>query len=104
MALAECRKRGWYPEVTEHWCQFSKRRKDLFGMIDILCINTGYTLGIQVTTGSNHAHRVVKLAGHKNFRYWLACTKRRLQVWSYRKDKMGKWKLRVQELRLGDAL
>jgi len=48
-------------EVTEKWCSWSKRRKDLFGFIDILAIKDGDTVAIQVTSYSNVSARVKKI-------------------------------------------
>lgn len=57
------RERGFYAEVTEHWNQWARKRKDLFGFIDILCLgDDGTIVGVQSTSASNVAARVNKIA------------------------------------------
>ena len=59
--LKRLRAAGYTCEVTERWCQFSKRRKDLFGFIDILAIKDGRIVGVQATSGDNTSSRVKKI-------------------------------------------
>lgn len=59
--LKALREKGYTCEVTERWCQFSKRRKDLFGFIDILAIKDGRIVGVQATSGDNTSSRVAKI-------------------------------------------
>lgn len=57
------REKGFYAEVTEHWNQWARKRKDLFGFIDILCLGAdGAIVGVQSTSASNVAARVAKIA------------------------------------------
>jgi hypothetical protein len=57
------RERGFYAEVTEHWNQWARKRKDLFGFIDILCLGAdGSIVGVQSTSASNVAARITKIA------------------------------------------
>jgi hypothetical protein len=57
------RERGFYAEVTEHWNQWARKRKDLFGFIDILCLGAdGSIVGVQSTSASNISARVSKIA------------------------------------------
>ena len=57
------RERGFYAEVTEHWNQWARKRKDLFGFIDILCLgDSGELVGVQSTSASNISARVAKIA------------------------------------------
>lgn len=37
-ALAECKRRGWTAQVVEKWIPHTRRRLDLFGVIDIVAI------------------------------------------------------------------
>lgn len=48
-------------EVTERWCQFSKRRKDLFGIIDIVAIAGNETIAVQTTSWANVSARAKKV-------------------------------------------
>jgi hypothetical protein len=60
------RERGYKVEITERWNAFAKRRVDLFGFIDLLCIRPGEVVGIQTTSYSNVSARVNKIAEHEN--------------------------------------
>ena len=60
--LAKLRDDGWsVVEVVEYWQHHSKRRKDLFGIWDILAVGPEGTLAAQTTSGSNMAARVTKI-------------------------------------------
>lgn len=59
--LKALRAKGYTCEVTERWCQFSKRRKDLFGFIDILALKEGRIVGVQATSGDNTSSRIAKI-------------------------------------------
>ena len=98
-SLAELRKRGFRADVVEQWIPRAKIRKDLFGCIDIVAIGKdGRLLGIQATTGDNHAARCTKLINHDN--YAAICNSPiELWVWSWRKSaKDNRWKLREEYL------
>jgi hypothetical protein len=43
-ALAECKKRGWQAQVVEKWIPHTRRRLDLFGVIDIVALIPGQEL------------------------------------------------------------
>ena len=47
--------------ITEHWCPFSRRRKDMFNVVDLLAIREGETLAVQTTSASNVSARVKKI-------------------------------------------
>lgn len=59
---AHLEKQGYRVAITEHWCPFSHRRKDLFNIVDLLAIREGETLAVQTTSGSNVSARVKKIA------------------------------------------
>ena len=57
------RERGYECEVVERWNQWARKRKDLFGFIDVLCLgDLGVIVGVQATSGSNVSARVNKIA------------------------------------------
>src|SRR5574341_1494009 len=61
-SLKLMRERGFYAEVVEHWNQWARKRKDLFGFIDVLCLgDTGDLVGVQSTSASNISARVRKI-------------------------------------------
>jgi hypothetical protein len=98
-ALKECRKRGWTSQVVERWNAWAKKRLDLFGVIDVVAITPDGILGIQVTTGTNHASRREKILAEPNVRAWVAAGGR-FELWSYaQRGASGKrklWTLRVE--------
>ena len=78
---------------------------DLFGFLDYVALKSGHNgvLGLQFTSGSNHAARVSKILLEPRARLWLDCSNR---IWVMSWDKKGGrgerklWKPRIQEIRL----
>lgn len=66
-SLKLMRERGYYAEVVERFNSFTKRRNDLFGFIDILCIKEGEVVGVQTTSRGHIANRSTKIREHVNF-------------------------------------
>jgi hypothetical protein len=64
--LREMERRGYECFIVEHWNNWARRRVDLFGFIDILCLGDNEVIGVQTTSGSNLSARVKKIAEHKN--------------------------------------
>lgn len=62
------RDQGYYAEVVERFNSFTKRRHDLFGFIDILCIRAGEVVGVQTTSYGHVSDRKKKILEHENFR------------------------------------
>lgn len=60
--LAELRKRGYRAQTVERWNPFAKVRQDLFGIIDVIAVGNGETVGVQATSASNVSARVRKIA------------------------------------------
>ena len=59
---------GYLCQVVERWNQFARCRQDLFGIIDIVCIKEGSTVGVQSTTRSNIANHRTKMENNENFK------------------------------------
>lgn len=58
--------------------------RDLFGCIDIVAARPGIgILGVQATSGANHAARRTKVIAEPQLRTWLA-SGARFEIWSYR--------------------
>ena len=73
----------------------STSRKDLFGVIDVLCVGDREVIGVQATSdnGGNVAARCRKIAEHEN----VAAIRKggiRLLVHGWRKNAKGRWILR----------
>lgn len=93
--------------ITERWNPHSKTRQDLFGFIDVVAMHPQEKgiLGVQTTSGSNHAARRSKILDLPAARLWLE-TGNRLWVISWeKKGKAGKrklWEPRIQAVTLAD--
>ena len=86
---------GCYATHEETWDHYRKRRRDLLGFIDILCLSGPYTVGIQATTSGNVSARVKKICNEraKPARAWLEAGNI-IEVWGwkkYAKPINGKW-------------
>lgn len=112
--LAECRRRNWEAAVAEYWQTIPRHpgggvRKDLFGFIDVVALDTseGVTLAIQATSGTNVSARVRKIREEcsDQARAWLLCGNR-IVVWGWKKYAKrvdGKWwRVRECEVTLED--
>ena len=61
-SLKHLREQGYLAWITEHWCPFSRKRKDLWNICDIICLRGDEILAVQTTSGSNVSARVKKIA------------------------------------------
>lgn len=59
--IALYEERGYRCTVVESYNSFTKRKKDLFGIFDVLAVGNGQTIGIQITSKSNMAARIHKI-------------------------------------------
>jgi hypothetical protein len=62
LSLKHLRKTCDCVQVTEHWCSFTRRRKDLFGFIDMLALEGETTIAVQSTSWTNVSARSKKIA------------------------------------------
>lgn len=92
-SLAEMRKRGYRCAVVEKWNPHAKVLQDLFGIIDILCVGNGETVGVQCTTSDNLASRITKM-GDSDAIGDLRKAGWKLLAQGWRKNADGKWTLR----------
>ncbi len=60
--IALMNERGYKCDVVESYNAFTKRKKDLFGIFDILAIGNGETVAIQLTSKSNMSTRIKKIS------------------------------------------
>jgi hypothetical protein len=59
--------KGYKCDIVESYNSFSRRKKDLFGIFDIVAIGNGETLGIQLTSKSNMSSRIKKITNSDFF-------------------------------------
>lgn len=84
---------GYTVAIVEHWNQWARRRIDLFGFIDLLCIGDGEVVGVQTTSGNNVSARVKKIAEHEN----VAAVRKagiRILVHGWRRNAKGRYVMR----------
>jgi hypothetical protein len=55
------RDKGYHADVCECYNFFTKRRRDLYGILDIVAIKKGETVGVQTTSKANMAARRNKI-------------------------------------------
>jgi len=60
VALLESR--GYKCDICESYNAFTRRKKDLFHIFDILAVGNGETVGVQITSKSNMSSRVKKIS------------------------------------------
>ena len=96
--LAALRKQGIPAQVVERFCPYSRRRIDLFSVIDIVAIYARAIVGIQVTSGSNLAARQKKIEAEPLVLKWLRAGGL-IELHGWRKigprGKRKRWKCRV---------
>ena len=105
--IADLKDLGFTYQVVERWNPFAKVRVDLFGVIDVVACMPGVgVLGIQVTSGTNHAARRAKACAEPRLKTWLD-SGGRFELWSYAKrgerGKRKTWQLRREELKAEDV-
>jgi len=100
--LKHLRDKDILAQVVERWCQYSKRRIDLFGCIDIVALDpdTSGVLGIQATTTGNQTSRMKKILDTDAAEKWMQCGNR-LEVWGWGTKKSGKrnlWQVTIRQV------
>ncbi len=86
--LKYLREAGWKAEITERWNSFAGIRQDLFGIIDVIALKPGITLGVQCTSASNVSARIAKIAEHESTPF-LREAGWRIEVHGWTKGKRG---------------
>ena len=96
-SLEKLRKEGYTVQVVEHYNAFSRRRIDLYNVIDIVGILPGKVgvLGIQATSRGNVNARIQKSLAEPKLKVWLQA-KNEFEVWGWGKLKRG-WVLSVAQ-------
>jgi len=92
-SLSHLRDLGYLAGVVEKWNPHARKRQDLFGILDLVAVGNGETLGVQTTSASNMASRVKKIADSEAVAE-LRASGWRLVVHGWRKTAAGRWVLR----------
>jgi hypothetical protein len=95
-SMAEMRERGYQVATVEYFNAFTRRKHDLFGCIDLLCIGNGETVAVQVTSRDNISSRRHKIEDNEAYPEMLRSGwKILIHGW----DKDGsRWRLKEVEL------
>lgn len=96
-SLKQLRDNGYRAAITEHWNPFAKIRQDLFGIIDIVAVKPGSTLGVQTTSYSNMSARVKKMLAAEAYQD-LKDAGWRLICHGWKKNKSNRWELVEKEV------
>ena len=102
--LAYLRKQGYIAQVVEKFNYFTKQRKDLFNVIDIVAVHPDYigVLGVQVTSRAHIPERVQKVKEEPIMKFWLDA-KNRLEVHGWglmgKLGKRKKYEIKIVEIK-----
>jgi hypothetical protein len=101
-SLAQLRREGFVTAVVERRLPRCAVTVDAFGLFDLLAVRADVrgVVGVQATSGTNHASRVRKLLGTPTLSTWLAAGNR-AEVWSWTKRRR-RWTCRRQRLDAAD--
>lgn len=96
LTLRELRRQGYTAQVTERWNPHAGVRQDLFGVVDVLGVAPGETIGVQACAYKDVSKRADKIAAAEKIGAvreagWT------IQVWGWRKVK-GRWRLAVLDV------
>ena len=101
LSLEMLRNEGWQCQKVEHWNAFARRRQDLFGFIDILCMSESHCcfLAVNAMQSQEINNHVAKLRKSIMATIFLACGGRiHLHGWKKagkRHPEAGKWICRI---------
>lgn len=84
--------------VVERWDAFSRRRHDLFGILDIVALGVGHTLGVQVTSRNNMSSRRTKILTSPALPF-IRDAGWRIELWGWDKP-AHRWRLKREEITL----
>lgn len=91
------RKQGYLCQNVEKYNAFTKRKNDVFGFIDILCVKENDIVGIQTTSKDNMSSRKKKILEHENYSI-VKSSGLRIVVHGWKKEKNGRYTLSEIEL------
>lgn len=95
-SLALMRELGYFCWRTEHWDGFAKKRKDLWGFCDIICVMGKDIVAVQTTSYNNISARVKKITEHENV---AVVRKAGIRIFVHGWHKVGShWKCRTVDL------
>lgn len=96
-SLAVLRERYPLVQVVERYIPQARKRIDLYGIADILCVSESEIVAVQTTSASNVAARVSKITESPALPI-LRKAGIRVLVHGWRKNAKGRWTLREVDL------
>ncbi len=102
---------GYYCEITEHYNSFTRRRNDLLGFCDILCLKKDHSPILLQTTAAGISSRIKKILEEDKAKLALQCGfKILVHGWrplaAYKKDgsraKKDRWEPKIRVVNLDD--
>jgi hypothetical protein len=100
--LAYYRQAGYFCDTWEHWNYFAGIRRDGFGWIDLVVLDpiSVRIIGVQATSGNNHAARRAKVLASLGAAWWVASGGvARVVSWSRRRDgRHVRWMIREEDV------
>nr|PZN20235.1 MAG: hypothetical protein DIU78_19625 [Pseudomonadota bacterium] len=96
-SLAVLRERYPLVQVVERYIPQARKRIDLYGIADILCVSESEIVAVQTTSASNVAARVSKLTESPALPI-LRKAGVKILVHGWRKNAKGRWTLREVDL------
>ena len=98
LTLRKLKTDGWTTvQIVEHWNPHARVRQDCFGILDIIGVKDGDTLGIQCTTFNNRLARVRKIEDSEHLPV-LRKANWSLEVWGWRKNKSNRWEVDIIDI------
>lgn len=88
---------GYLVDVCERWIAQARKRKDLFGILDLCAVRGKEIVGVQVTSGSNVAARIKKITEHPSTPV-LREAGVTLLVHGWRRNSKGRWVCRTVDV------
>jgi hypothetical protein len=95
-STAHLRDLGYMVATVEHYNSFTRRKHDLWGCIDLLCIGNGETVAVQVTSKphlSNRRHKIEEAEAYPE----MIRSGWRIVLHGWYKEK-NRWQLKEVEL------
>lgn len=90
MTLKWLKKNGYECGIVEKWNQFSRRRIDLFNIIDIVAMKEGELVGVQSTSQGGKSSHYTTIIEEPRSRLWLSTgSKLLLLTWTKVLKKRG---------------
>ena len=89
-AIAIYKNKGYICDTVESYNSFTKRKKDLFTIFDVVAVGNKETVGIQLTSKSNMSARIRKITESDALPYLLSAGWR-VVVMGFYKQPNGRW-------------